>query len=894
MALKITCGFGRVGVRESKVLGLSEEEKKATRCSQGNLEQRYKAFGAIFGGGKENELSFEDFCASVDYIKRVFKNWTGGCREEKAKFLEHFSLSNWKKLNTATKQKHSIVGPCKACLLDHGTYWDFYNKQIKCTRVRNELNDSIPHITQVKRILAQVQQVEADIQKNEKAKKRKHAREVRKSFEDAQRANNKDVEVAYGNTESLHARKCRRLAEEFETRREAETRTQKRKRQEETGQRKCKDRLDNFDDWATFDRSALKEEVSSLEDGAAVNWSQLAQKYDIKGPDGKPLSNAGQLLKLWLQKEDIDTDRFHQKSPAGRVRRARQRVGQGPDLTLPKKRTEEAISKELAQMIKNGEVPIGEFVVPKTYKKYYLNKESNRVETKIVTTEGRKIPLHQLREHMLRSELPFMRDPTDHDSMTKEELQQRLMELGELHEGETEESMRQRLKTKETTRNLVYWEDGATLANHGYILYLVSTTYDKAIHLTPSEYHEKYNLKLSVQSAVEQPHLYMIARSNSSDADQLLYAETRRDDLPSLALPIKTPDGREIKDVLRFFKGDNPARQFELGQQRGGYNPCVCPADIRIVDSFWASTHVENPAQTIKDRQQFILEGPITSLKAASSLPDPFSRMTKEEMKDELTYRGAVPYEAVDNMTKKDLQEETRTMLHGIKRMPTLLQPNPTQDITELNLEHPEAPASEGMHDVYNHTNDITEELQHHVPKAVAERIETVRKATLGNKDTVRASDMRYFLLILIQELEQQGQAEENVMKLLHSLAEAQRIIYAAAEERNMTTIFRLQNTMFLHHLMIKENIMVRKFFHNKIAATNGPSQQDNKISQTAKLFTQPRTRIPVALLRKYPRDTQAQCERVGDFLQHGYDKHWHLEEEELVFHDSPSQDPPS
>ncbi|KAI8522148.1 hypothetical protein Bbelb_019020 [Branchiostoma belcheri] len=128
----------------------------------------------------------------------------------------------------------------------------------------------------------------------------------------------------------------------------------------------------------------------------------------------------------------------------------------------------------------------------------------------------------------------------------------------QLAQREAEQPMRERLKTIEGTRHLVAWEDGATLANH-------------AIHLTDEEYHQKFNPRLSVQSAVEQPRIYIIARSKSSDAEQLLYAKTRRDYLhvPSLALPVKAPNGSEYhRDILRFSKGDSPSQQFELGQQR--------------------------------------------------------------------------------------------------------------------------------------------------------------------------------------------------------------------------------------------------------------------------------------------------------------------------------------
>ncbi|CAH1274237.1 Hypp5281 [Branchiostoma lanceolatum] len=722
-----------------------------------------------------------------------------------------------------------------------------------------------------------------------------------------------------------------------------------------------KNRLGNFEAWAIFDRDQLKQEVEGYEDGADVNWTELAKKHKIRKRDGEVPANVGQLLKLWLQKENVDTGRLKNQSAPVRVRRARIKVGGGTDITFPRKRTEREISKELSIMIRDGQVPIGEFVVPKTFRKYFLNRNTNRIETKTVTIEGRKLPLQQLREQLLQSQQPFMRDATNYDHMTKEQLTERLIKLGEYHKhkGDSEEAMRYHLQDIATRRTLMYWEDGATLANHGYILYLVATTYDPAVHLTDWEYHQKFHLHISVQSKVEQPKIYLIARCGSSDAEQMLYAETRRDDLPSLADPVMSPDGQAYTDTLRFFKGDNPARQSELGQQRGGYYPCVqCPVDIRGVRSFWESCHTEKPTSTIGDRQQFLLEGPVTCMKASSSLPDPFSQLTKEELQEELTSRGAVPYESVDTMSKKDLQQEMKRTLRGTKRMPTLLQPNPTQNITELNLQHLEAPGCECMHDCCNHTKNILEELPARVSKEVAETIQRVKQTILGDKDIIRASDMRYTLLILIKELEQQGKARPEVMQLLYTQAEIQRACYAAADDRTTTTIYRLSNVAFLHHLMMREcfpgnakiisnrklwgsyyhsirdhmptvyriaplsslmaeneerhfatikritkssanyanpghiiqNVIVRFHFNNN-AGTR--THQDNKISETAKLLPQLRTRIPIALMKKYPRETQTHCEHVPDFLHPGYGAHWHIEGEEVVFHDSPSEDPP-
>ncbi|KAI8516368.1 hypothetical protein Bbelb_049490 [Branchiostoma belcheri] len=75
---------------------------------------------------------------------------------------------------------------------------------------------------------------------------------------------------------------------------------------------------------------------------------------------------------------------------------------------------------------------------------------------------------------------------------------------------------------------------------------------------------------------------------------------------------------------------------------------------------------------------------------------------------------------------------------------------------------------------------------------------------------------------------------------------------------------------------------------------SDGQSSQENRVSEAAKLFTQSRTRVPVALMIKYPRKAQTHSERVSDFLLLGYGIHWQVEGEDVVFHDSPTQDPVS
>lgn len=74
---------------------------------------------------------------------------------------------------------------------------------------------------------------------------------------------------------------------------------------------------------------------------------------------------------------------------------------------------------------------------------------------------------------------------------------------------------------------------------------------------------------VSIQSVVEKPYVYILARSGSTVKDQLMYVPTRLEDIRDLAEPIEMND-REYMDQLRFFTGDGPARQLESGQQGGG------------------------------------------------------------------------------------------------------------------------------------------------------------------------------------------------------------------------------------------------------------------------------------------------------------------------------------
>ena len=92
-------------------------------------------------------------------------------------------------------------------------------------------------------------------------------------------------------------------------------------------------------------------------------------------------------------------------------------------------------------------------------------------------------------------------------------------------------------------------------------------------------------IKCNVQASVEKPFLHILARSPSND-QQLLYTDERLQDILQIQQSLTTNDGIKVHDVIRAFKGDHPASQFESGQQKGGTYPCHgCTIDINCANS---------------------------------------------------------------------------------------------------------------------------------------------------------------------------------------------------------------------------------------------------------------------------------------------------------------------
>ena len=102
---------------------------------------------------------------------------------------------------------------------------------------------------------------------------------------------------------------------------------------------------------------------------------------------------------------------------------------------------------------------------------------------------------------------------------------------------------------------------------------MVSCLYDTAVFVIDEEYFKLEGSLINIQGRIENPFLYLMARSSSTD-EQLLYSGERLSDILEMKKSLITTNGIEINDVVRAFKGNHPASQFEAGQQNGGNYAC--------------------------------------------------------------------------------------------------------------------------------------------------------------------------------------------------------------------------------------------------------------------------------------------------------------------------------
>ena len=265
---------------------------------------------------------------------------------------------------------------------------------------------------------------------------------------------------------------------------------------------------------------------------------------------------------------------------------------------------------------------------------------------------------------------------------------------------------------------------------------MVACLYDTAVFYTDEEYYKTSGIRWNVHASVEKPFLYVLARSSSND-QQLLYTDERLQDILQIQQSLTANDGMKVHDVIRAFKNDYPASQFESGQQKGGTYPCHgCSIDINCAKSIPHS--FKRKTISLNDR----------IVKIHSSIPseDRLRRNDTIKLCNKLDLPNLIDEHQQRNLStpqlmKQHLQSSLDIEMHGIQSMPDLLFNNPLSSLKTSNLTKYEILVNEPLHDISNHMKNIQQEVPHHVGKDKKRVVNDVIISTFNGKEAKNSAD---------------------------------------------------------------------------------------------------------------------------------------------------------
>ena len=251
--------------------------------------------------------------------------------------------------------------------------------------------------------------------------------------------------------------------------------------------------------------------------------------------------------------------------------------------------------------------------------------------------------------------------------------------------------------------------------------------------------------------------------------------------------------GIEITDVLRFFKGDGPAKQFERGTQMGGNYKCGgCGCHSDMMEDLAHSLHLK--WRSLAHLQTLALAG---IHGGQSNVLKPFETLNTSQLQAELRKRN-IFHSAT---TKKDCQAILAQALKGVQRVPTLLLPTPTKSLSSLNLDKYEILDSEPLHDLKGHLLHLFAELPFILDKdtgALCKQI--ISQFTM--KEKITCADLRITAVQVYACLLQRLSSGDERLLLTETAVRISEILYLPTKERSPKRVLQLYNVTWVHHTL--------------------------------------------------------------------------------------------
>ena len=278
--------------------------------------------------------------------------------------------------------------------------------------------------------------------------------------------------------------------------------------------------------------------------------------------------NGGQIVKEFVTEIGFDTTILERKTEGKRMRAKKLKM-LGGEISVPCHKTASMIKSEWTDMIRSGQLTLGEPCAPYTLTKYSV--VGGKVERSESVIYGHKVPLVYIRKKLLQKYEAYMRLHTNVElqNMSRSELTHTQNIANVVFDTNAEDQqLRVFICKLERTHTLAIWHDHSTLLGKGDVMITVTNIYDRAVFKTTSEL-EGSHIE-SVQALVEQPELHMLAVCSSTVEDKAALIGDRNSCRRELSTPLYDSRGTMITDQLVFFYGDKAAQQVERGSQQGG------------------------------------------------------------------------------------------------------------------------------------------------------------------------------------------------------------------------------------------------------------------------------------------------------------------------------------
>ena len=809
-----TCGFGKMAVynvltevRLNKEMNESFKELRSRELNK-QLELLQNQFRGNENFNFNKKALINNLCKIVSNMRLLAKKERG--KGDKQTLLDVFSKKKWIELAPEKKVEHSLF-QCDGCL---------NNCQLKqALGLFVITNPQFKTIAIEKGILVKPNiRKEVDVEIKELVPAvllEKHDTKIRLAMKTdvEEQFRLTAVETAFGGKQSLRSRNNIRMFRYFENQQDAQERTLRQLEDIREGKRCPKNHIGNLQSYEWRSQDCL-DYVNNLYPGSYINFSELAREFGLKDIGNYQSDNKNQVVKKFLQENNVDLDQFimhRNQQTQHNIRRKKRKLTFDSNVSLPILPSNEQVRRELICQIRDGKYTMGELIVPCIFKKYYVSNDGNLC-WKEFAVEGRKNNLYSIRRKLLEDHKHLYRIKNDDevDMMLKEDV---ITYLKDIHEYIVEdvddiEKLKQTLKKFQRQRHLIMWHDGSTISNHGHVLFMVAEVYDKAIHYTDEQVLKNTGKKIDVQSTIEKPEIYILARCPPS-SQLTAYSETRMEDLKELCKGLSFRN-TEIVDIMRFFKADGPACQFEAGHQKGGHYFCwTCDIHYSHVKDYVYSSY--RKIYSYQDRQMKIIKTSGSRRRSKGGSVKLYDKLEKDELTRELVERDV----DFDKYTMKELKEQLTKEMHGMQRVPSLLFNNPEGDINSLGLASYEILACEPLHDIMNHIKNLFLEIPHHVKDK--SKLKDLIEASFNGKDCQRGVDQRSSL-IKVYLFCKNNFPESSVTSILFTLCEIQRVLYLQEGGRTNENILHLYLQTFLHAILIKRNLKItsmteRKFF---------------------------------------------------------------------------------